>query len=221
MTRQTFTPWNRSSSRRAQANLDGMQRCINCPAILPSRGCPADGVTAPARRRGRSEPEHRHRCPLTVIRDDRPGDTYWARVTEGVGQGPGREAREFSLPGPFPAPPWLDQGVWPRRDPARVSGHARIHPRSRHGTVRSGVRRRRRFKSDRDPLVSVVWTGDKATDRELTATICAGCLVAHECLELAFRTAGLTTLGVWGPLADDDQHAAYLAWLQRRDGGRR
>jgi hypothetical protein len=35
----------------AQANLDGMYWVrIDCPAILPSRGCPADGVTAPTRR---------------------------------------------------------------------------------------------------------------------------------------------------------------------------
>jgi len=65
------------------------------------------------------------------------------------------------------------------------------------------------------------WTGDKATDRELAATICAGCPVADECLELEFRTAGLTTLGVWGALAEDDRQAAYLAWLQRREGGQR
>jgi hypothetical protein len=32
-----------------QANLDGTHGCIDSPAILPSRGCPADGVTAPAR----------------------------------------------------------------------------------------------------------------------------------------------------------------------------
>lgn len=62
-------------------------------------------------------------------------------------------------------------------------------------------------------------TGDKATDRELAANICAGCPVADECLELEFRTAGLTTLGVWGALAEDDRRAAYLAWLRRRDGG--
>jgi WhiB family redox-sensing transcriptional regulator len=63
------------------------------------------------------------------------------------------------------------------------------------------------------------WTGDKATDRELAATICAGCPVADECLELEFRTAGCSTLGVWGALAEDDRRAAYLAWLQRREGG--
>jgi WhiB family redox-sensing transcriptional regulator len=65
------------------------------------------------------------------------------------------------------------------------------------------------------------WTGDNLTDRELAAKICAGCPVAEECLELEFRTAGLITLGVWGALAEDDRQVTYLAWLQRRDGGRR
>ena len=63
------------------------------------------------------------------------------------------------------------------------------------------------------------WMGDKATDRELAATICAGCPVPDECLELEFRTAGFSTLGVWGALAEDDRRTAYLAWLQRREGG--
>ena len=66
-----------------------------------------------------------------------------------------------------------------------------------------------------------IWMGDKVTDRELAATICAGCSVTDECLELEFRTAGFITLGVWGALAEDDRRAAYLAWLQRREGGRR
>jgi WhiB family redox-sensing transcriptional regulator len=65
------------------------------------------------------------------------------------------------------------------------------------------------------------WTGDKATDRELAAKICAGCPVADECLELEFRSTGFTTLGVWGALAEDDRRASYLAWLQRREGGQR
>ena len=65
------------------------------------------------------------------------------------------------------------------------------------------------------------WMDDKATDRELAANICAGCPVADECLELEFRTAGFTTLGVWGALAEDDRQTAYRAWLQRRQGGRR
>ncbi|PZS29419.1 MAG: transcription factor WhiB [Pseudonocardiales bacterium] len=63
------------------------------------------------------------------------------------------------------------------------------------------------------------WTSDRAPDRELAANICAACPVVDECLELEFRTAGFTTLGVWGALAEDDRRAAYLAWLQRRGGG--
>ncbi|PZS11408.1 MAG: transcription factor WhiB [Pseudonocardiales bacterium] len=63
------------------------------------------------------------------------------------------------------------------------------------------------------------WMGDQATDRELAANICGGCPVPDECLELEFRTAGFTTLGVWGALAEDDRRPAYLAWLQRRAGG--
>jgi WhiB family transcriptional regulator, redox-sensing transcriptional regulator len=63
-----------------------------------------------------------------------------------------------------------------------------------------------------------IWMGDKATDRELAAHICAGCPVPDECLELEFRTAGFATLGVWGALAEDDRRAAYLAWLRRRGG---
>jgi WhiB family transcriptional regulator, redox-sensing transcriptional regulator len=66
-----------------------------------------------------------------------------------------------------------------------------------------------------------MWMGVKASDRELAVHICAGCLVTDECLELEFRTAGFTTLGVWGALAEDDRRTAYLAWLQRREGGRR
>ncbi|MBV8993228.1 MAG: WhiB family transcriptional regulator [Pseudonocardiales bacterium] len=65
------------------------------------------------------------------------------------------------------------------------------------------------------------WTGDDATDRELAASICAGCPVRPECLELEFRTAGFGTFGVWGALAEDDRRTAYLAWLQRREGDRR
>ena len=66
-----------------------------------------------------------------------------------------------------------------------------------------------------------MWTGDMMTDRQLAAIICAGCPVVDECLELEFRSTGLTTLGVWGALAEDDRRAIYLAWLQRREGGRR
>jgi hypothetical protein len=62
------------------------------------------------------------------------------------------------------------------------------------------------------------WINDQATDRELAANICAGCPVPDECLELEFRTAGFTTVGVWGGLAEDDRRATYLAWSRRRQG---
>ncbi|HKS45137.1 MAG TPA: WhiB family transcriptional regulator [Amycolatopsis sp.] len=64
------------------------------------------------------------------------------------------------------------------------------------------------------------WDGDEMTDRSVAARICADCGVRDECLELEFRTAGFATFGVWGALAEDDRRAAYLAWSQRRDGGR-
>jgi WhiB family redox-sensing transcriptional regulator len=64
-------------------------------------------------------------------------------------------------------------------------------------------------------------TGNTATDREFAAVICGGCPVADECLELEFRTAGFTTLGVWGALSEDDRRTVYLICLQRRERGRR
>ncbi|MGW7533442.1 WhiB family transcriptional regulator [Amycolatopsis sp. NPDC054798] len=62
--------------------------------------------------------------------------------------------------------------------------------------------------------------GSGFPDREAAAHICAGCGVRDACLELEFRTEGFDTLGVWGALAEDDRRAAYLAWRERRDGGR-
>lgn len=62
--------------------------------------------------------------------------------------------------------------------------------------------------------------GSDSPDRDTAAQICAGCPVRDACLELEFRTAGFATLGVWGGLAEDDRRAAYLAWCERRDGGR-
>lgn len=72
------------------------------------------------------------------------------------------------------------------------------------------------YACGREPL----WTGDDRVDRELIAPICAGCPVQRECLEFEFRTAGHGTSSVWGPLAAEDRRAAYLVWLDRRDGGR-
>jgi WhiB family redox-sensing transcriptional regulator len=61
------------------------------------------------------------------------------------------------------------------------------------------------------------WTRDDLTDRELAARICAGCPVRLECLELEFRIAGATTLGVWGALSEDDRRTLYPLWLARRN----
>lgn len=60
-----------------------------------------------------------------------------------------------------------------------------------------------------------LWEGEYLTDRELAATMCAGCPVQDECLELELRTAGEQTLGVWGALPEDDRRALYPHWQQR------
>ncbi|WP_285608125.1 WhiB family transcriptional regulator [Actinokineospora globicatena] len=56
------------------------------------------------------------------------------------------------------------------------------------------------------------WSG---TDREVAARLCAGCPVRDECLELELRTAGETTVGVFGGLGDEDRRALYPHWLRR------
>jgi WhiB family transcriptional regulator, redox-sensing transcriptional regulator len=58
------------------------------------------------------------------------------------------------------------------------------------------------------------WTG-RDTDRELAERLCARCPVRDECLELELRTAGASTVGVWGALSEDDRRALYPHWLQR------
>ncbi|MBW4717887.1 WhiB family transcriptional regulator [Saccharothrix sp. SC076] len=65
------------------------------------------------------------------------------------------------------------------------------------------------------------WAGADMTDRELAARMCSGCPVRAECLEVELRTAGATTLGVWGGLSADDRRALYLLWAQRGDRGPR
>jgi WhiB family redox-sensing transcriptional regulator len=52
-------------------------------------------------------------------------------------------------------------------------------------------------------------------DRELAFQYCAGCPVQDECLELELRTAGESTVGVWGAMTEDDRRAVYPHWLQR------
>jgi WhiB family redox-sensing transcriptional regulator len=60
--------------------------------------------------------------------------------------------------------------------------------------------------------------GSASTEREFAEQVCAGCAVRNACLELEFRAAGYTTIGIWGALAEDDRRAVYLAWSQRRQG---
>jgi WhiB family redox-sensing transcriptional regulator len=59
------------------------------------------------------------------------------------------------------------------------------------------------------------WTGNDLTDRELAARLCRACPVQDECLELEMRTAGESTVGVWGALNEDDRRALYPHWLRR------
>ncbi|WP_035283577.1 WhiB family transcriptional regulator [Actinokineospora spheciospongiae] len=59
------------------------------------------------------------------------------------------------------------------------------------------------------------WTGLAQTDRALAARLCAGCPVVDECLELELRTAGESTVGVWGALGEDERRELYPHWLRR------
>lgn len=90
-----------------QANFDACPGASTLLVILMSSVLP---MVSPRRHagRGRTEPEHRPRCQLTVIAMAvrvTPVRRVWRRelVREAL-----RDAREFSLPGPSPAPPWLD-----------------------------------------------------------------------------------------------------------------
>jgi len=58
-------------------------------------------------------------------------------------------------------------------------------------------------------------TGIDSMDRELAARLCFRCPVQDECLELELRTAGETTVGVWGALNERDRRALYPHWRQR------
>lgn len=62
------------------------------------------------------------------------------------------------------------------------------------------------------------WRDEAMTDHELAALLCADCTVQDECLELEFRTAGATTVGVWGALPEEERRVLYLHWLAE-DGG--
>lgn len=65
------------------------------------------------------------------------------------------------------------------------------------------------------------WSGDERADRAVAASYCARCAVAAECAEWEFRTAGFATSNVWGLLPTEQRRVAYLAWLERREGGTR
>jgi hypothetical protein len=113
----------------ALANLDGVHGCIDSPHDAPEPCCPADGVTAPARR---LRPACWTRPPRPFSaqsdRNYRSGDPWRVvGLRELLREAP-REAGEFSLPGPSPLPPRLEQGIRPDRDLARASGRAPITP---------------------------------------------------------------------------------------------
>ncbi|WP_232376511.1 WhiB family transcriptional regulator [Amycolatopsis aidingensis] len=64
-------------------------------------------------------------------------------------------------------------------------------------------------------------SGQEDVDRELAAWMCAGCPVMDECLELELRTAGESTVGVWGALPDTDRRAVWRVWKVRHPNRRR
>ena len=66
------------------------------------------------------------------------------------------------------------------------------------------------------PAVEPDWEDCAPSDRELAARLCAGCPVIDQCRELDLRTAGVSTTGVWGALAEDDRRALHPIWRHRR-----
>ena len=79
------------------------------------------------------------------------------------------------------------------------------------------------------PPVEPDWEHCAPNDQTLAERLCEGCPVIDQCLELELRTAGASTTGVWGALAEDDRRALHRVWQQRRqhhnqndqDGGSR
>jgi WhiB family redox-sensing transcriptional regulator len=65
------------------------------------------------------------------------------------------------------------------------------------------------------------WAGEELNDRDLAARLCEGCPVQRECLELELRTAGESTVGVWGALSEEDRRKVHRSWQARRQGGGR
>lgn len=60
------------------------------------------------------------------------------------------------------------------------------------------------------------WEDCAPSDRALAERLCEGCPVIDQCLELELRTAGASTTGVWGALAEDDRRVLHRVWQQRR-----
>ncbi|HJT04619.1 MAG TPA: WhiB family transcriptional regulator [Pseudonocardiaceae bacterium] len=66
------------------------------------------------------------------------------------------------------------------------------------------------------PPVEPDWERCASSDRALAERLCEGCPVIDQCLELELRTAGASTTGVWGALAEDDRRALHRMWQRRR-----
>lgn len=66
------------------------------------------------------------------------------------------------------------------------------------------------------PPVEPDWECCASSDRMLAERLCEGCPVIDQCLELELRTAGASTTGVWGALAEDDRRALHRIWRRRR-----
>lgn len=66
------------------------------------------------------------------------------------------------------------------------------------------------------PAAEPDWEDCAPSDRALAERLCEGCPVIDQCLELDLRTAGASTTGVWGALAEDDRRALHPAWQHHR-----
>lgn len=66
------------------------------------------------------------------------------------------------------------------------------------------------------PAVEPDWEDCAPSDRALAERLCEGCPVVDQCLELDLRTAGASTTGVWGALAEDDRRALHPVWQHHR-----
>src|SRR5437764_11572044 len=66
------------------------------------------------------------------------------------------------------------------------------------------------------PTVEPDWDDCAPSDRALAERLCEDCPVIDQCLELELRTAGASTTGVWGALAEDDRRVLHRIWRKRR-----